>query len=95
MAFDYTEYCVVWTYHNANPSDYDPSASDLDDWDTQLVETYEAKLQVLMPEFDIPITTENKSRLVALAEISNGQSAGVKARNACRFFAAVAKLQLA
>lgn len=95
MAFDYTEYCVIWTYHHANPADYTPTASELDDWDTQLVQTYEAKLLELMPQFDIPITTENKSRVVALAEVSNGQSPGVRVRNACRYFAAVSALQLA
>ena len=94
MAFEYSEYCVVWTYHNANAGTYDPSSHDLDDWDTALHAIYEEKLQEIMPEFGITVTTENRSRVVALAEVSNGGSPGARVRNACKYYANVLSLSL-
>ena len=83
---NYSYECVTWTYHRADPADYAPTQTDLDTWDQQLFTTYDADVVELMQEFGITNTKESRSAIVALAEVSNGQSARVRVRNACRFY---------
>lgn len=94
MAFDYSEFCVLWTYRNAKRDKYAPTSADLDGWDTELREVYEEKLVAIMDELGIALTRENKSRIVAYAEISNGTAAGMRLRNAAKYFLATKELPL-
>lgn len=94
MAFDYSEFCVLWTYRNAKPDQYAPTSADLDGWDTELGGVYEEKLVAIMTELGIALTRENKSRIVAYAEVSNGSVAGTRLRNGAKFFLATKDLDL-
>jgi hypothetical protein len=89
MATNYDEFALVWTYHNANKSDYDPTDQELIDWDQELYDRYEAKLDAPMTAAGLPLNRTTKSQVVALAEVSNGSNDSTLIKNACKFLAAV------
>ena len=86
MALTYQKDAVLWTYHLKHPSRYGPTAEMLQEWDAQLTASYECKIRERMDEFDIPFSRPTKSRIVALAEVSNENRPGTRVRNACRFY---------
>jgi hypothetical protein len=86
MAFYYTESVVLWTYHQENPSDNNPSMNDLSRWDRDLVQSYEGRLRQILPENNIPVTRETKSRILLLATVSNGGTVETQIRNACEYY---------
>jgi hypothetical protein len=94
VAFNYSEFAVLWTFRHASPDKYNVNANDLKVWDSQLRTRYEDKLVAIMGEFGITLTRENKSRILSLAEVSNGTADGTRVRNACRFFVATRDLAL-
>jgi hypothetical protein len=87
MARTYSNEVLRVSYHNANPSDYAPTDQDLDDWDASLQATYASRLDGPMAEAGIHSTPVNRSWIVLLAELSNGQAPLVRVRNACKYFA--------
>ena len=93
MAFIYSEFCVLWTYRNSNREDDNPGVADLQRWDSLLIYNYEQRLVSAMTHRGIPLTRENKSRIVALAEVSNGELED-KIDSACTFFTKAMSLPL-
>ena len=77
---------MLWTYHLKHPGQYDLTSKALQEWDAQLTASYECKLRQRMDEFNIPFSRRTRSRIVALAEVSNGNRPGTRVRNACRFY---------
>lgn len=94
MGLKHNEFVVLWTYHQEKPADYEPKTAALLEWDQTLVERYESKLTKYMQEFEVPMTRENKSRIVALAQVSNGSVSGTRLRNASRYYSFVSQLSL-
>jgi hypothetical protein len=86
MARTYSNETVFLSYHLEAPSDYAPDDGDLDAWDADLASKYEAKLDATMTAAGIPLTSKNRSLIVLLAQMSNGQSGGVQLNNACKYF---------
>jgi hypothetical protein len=86
MPRTYSDEALRVSYHNANPSDYAPTDQDLDAWDASLQATYASRLDGPMAEAGIDDTSENRSWIVLLAELSNGQAPLVRVRNACKYF---------
>lgn len=95
MALHYSEFCVLWTYHFDDAKRLQPSVTDLQGWDRTLRSTYEEKLVPMMTERGIALTRENKSRIVALAAVSDGKLAATRLRHACDFFQHTGTLPLA
>ena len=88
MAMRYQKATVLWTDHHDKPGSYEPSVDQLEDWDDELAEFYDLKLDQEMLAAGIPVTKATRSQIVALAEVSNGGgSARIRVRNACRFYA--------
>ena len=87
MAMRYRKATVLWTYHREKPGSYEPSVGQLEDWDDELADFYDAKLDEEMLAADIPVTKATRSQIVALAEVSNGGgNARIRVRNACRYY---------
>src|ERR1700745_3636532 len=95
MAFAFSELAILWTFHNQFPSQYSPTSADLHEWDDQLVNRYDAKLNDLLAEYGIPITRENRSRILMLAVVSaGGDGTRTQVRNACKYFKNASALDL-
>lgn len=94
MAFNYSEIVVLWTYHQYKPTDYAPTTTKLTNWDKKLFASYEDALKEILAEKGIPLTRENKSRVLLLAKISQGGPIKAQVRNACEYYANVSGINL-
>ena len=92
MALNYDDEIVIWTYYYARNDDKDPSTDEITGWDKTLFATYELVLNSEMPQHGIALTRRNKSRIVLLAQGSNGKRPVTRVRNACEYFVNAAKL---
>jgi hypothetical protein len=95
VALHYSEFCVLCTFHFDSPGTLQPTVADLQNWDSLLKQTYENKLVQVMNQRGISLTRENKSRIVALAVLSNGKLPATRLRHACDFFVHTMSLPLA
>lgn len=86
MPMAFNELAVLWTYHEAFPSKYEPSVAELADWDDQLVAMYDGRLTEVLTEMNLSLTRENKSRVLMLTVVSAGSAPKTQVRNACRFY---------
>ena len=82
MAMRYQKATVLWTYHHDKPGSYEPSVDQLEDWDDELAEFYDLKLDQEMLAAGIPVTKATRSQIVALAEVSNGCRSEIDAHQA-------------
>ena len=94
MPLHYDDEIVIWTYHYARNDDPAPSAEELQDWDRQLFDTYDDALRDELPQHGIALTRRNKSRIVLLAEGSDGKKPVTRVRSACVYFANATQLDL-
>ena len=85
MATHYDDYEVEVSYHHKHKSDSSPTAEKLRTWDRDLFRLYEDHLMRIMPDFGIRRTKGNKSRVLLLARLSNGNASG-QVRAACEYF---------
>jgi hypothetical protein len=85
MAAHYRDYEVRVTYHHKHKSDLSPTPAKLRTWDADLFRLYEDHLMRIMLEYGIRRTKGNKSRVLLLARVSNGNVSG-QVRNACEYF---------
>jgi hypothetical protein len=55
-------------------------------WDEDLAAKYEPKIDQVMQDAGIEQNGANRSLIVLLAQMSNGASAVLQLRNACKYF---------
>lgn len=93
MPLHYREEHVEWTYHHRYPSNETPTRQQLQRWDESIFGRYEELLLRIMPEFGIRRTPGNKSTVMLLARVSNGNARN-QVRSGCRYFAHVSGIDL-
>lgn len=92
MATHYRDYEVEVTYHHKHKSDLSPTREKLRNWDRDLFRLYDEHLMQFMLEYGIRRTKGNKSRVLLLARLSNGNVSG-QVRAACEYFVNVKALR--
>jgi hypothetical protein len=99
MAFNYSDFCVLFTYRNLDGRPLDPTLDDLQEWNAQLLNRYEnpqhqMNLLTIMATNNIDASPENKSWIVALAEVTRGPTIPARVKDACKYFSCVTRLPL-
>lgn len=89
MPFNFNTDVVVWTFKEAHPDDLSPTADKHDAWNRELVQDYDGELNAQLPENNIPVSIDNKSLILALAQISGSSNIRNKVTAACRYFAKI------
>lgn len=75
------------TYHYRHPDDYSASPDELDAWTRYLAKIYGPYVEQEMTDARLPAhDLSTRSRIVLLAELSNGAHPQQRLRNACRYY---------
>ncbi len=89
----YREEHVEWAYHLRYPTNETPTREQLLAYDEALFKRYDPLLVQIMDEYGIRRTPGNKSTVMLLARVSNGNARN-QVRSACRYFLHVSGVHL-